>query len=145
MNDKWFDWFNDYATLPQYKHITLPRVVSLWSQGSPMRRPLAQWVIPCGTTTLSLSLTHVISKKLRKAYTTWNFCPLDSHTPRFFVSNFRWKLLHCVTLSKFRLINTLKSKQKGRHFADDIFKLMFLYEVCCSWLKSLEICSRWTN
>ena len=37
---------------------------------------------------------------------------------------------HCCNMSIFSSINTLRPRQNGRHFADDIFKRIVLNETC---------------
>ena len=43
-------------------------------------------------------------------------------------------LVYSVTY-QFTRFNTLRSRQNGRHFADDTFKLIFLNENCCILIK----------
>ena len=49
-------------------------------------------------------------------------------------------------LSRHSFIFTLRPRQNGRHFADDISKLIFLYENCCILYSNLtELCSYGSN
>ena len=41
-------------------------------------------------------------------------------------------------------VDTLRLKQNSRHFADDIFKYIFLYEMYFDW-KLTEICAKGSN
>ena len=41
------------------------------------------------------------------------------------------KMAHFHKSSRPQWVNTLRSRQNGCHFGDNIFKLIFLYESCC--------------
>ena len=46
--------------------------------------------------------------------------------------------MHDMVISLYRLaLNALRMKQNGINFADNIFKLIFLYENCCILIQIL--------
>ena len=67
---------------------------------------------------------NTLGPSVTKTITMWYFCIKFSANKR---AAFKWILdLRFVTMSP--VVNTLRPRQNGRHFADDTFKRIFLNE-----------------
>ena len=74
----------------------------------------------------NLSLEHLLKQKLRNLETYHiSNCSCNCHTIRCVSSSYSDVQFHVSTFSKF---NTLRPRQNGRHFPDDILKWIFLNE-----------------
>ena len=55
------------------------------------------------------------------------------------------KLPTHICVNRFQWVNTLRPRQNGRCFADDILKSNFFYENCCIMIQNSLKCSRGSN
>ena len=74
----------------------------------------------------NLSLEHLLKHKLRNLGTSHiSNCCCNCHTIRCVSSSYSDVQFHVSTFSKFK---TLRPRQNGRHFPDDILKWIFFNE-----------------
>ena len=79
---------------------------------------------------LSLLLLTCLVQILNGCHSPYEFGSEATNVITLFVCTMRW-----VSLCRVTLVITLRLRQSGRHFADDISKITFLYEICCILIK----------
>ena len=108
---------------------------------------LLWWQMKC-TCTNTISLAHsnqqgggqfqccikIISFNVWVRYFVWNFKGYLWNSTQNILP-IHWKMWILFTSENLRALNTLRPRQNGRHFPDDIFKCIFLFENIWIWIK----------